>query len=159
MIGLYFVVAILFVLTLASDRAVLNKNDVFSILVVSTKKRYSSFLKKVFVFQKIWIKVNVLKTFKIFTDCHIKTCRSLKRRAILKIPSTVFRRIYALSAGLKMKPPKKKKAFSSVKTKTNPNFAVRLAERSNDSFSLSIWWITFFKHLYYLARNNRMYRT
>ena len=32
-------VAILFVLTLAFDRAVLNDNDVFSILVVSTKKR------------------------------------------------------------------------------------------------------------------------
>ena len=24
------------------------------------------------------------------THCHIKSCRSLKRRAILKIPSTVF---------------------------------------------------------------------
>ena len=28
--------------------------------------------------------------FKIFTDFHIKTCRSLKRMAILKIASTVF---------------------------------------------------------------------
>ena len=35
------------------DRAVLNENDAFSILVVSTKKHYPSFLKKVFVFQKI----------------------------------------------------------------------------------------------------------
>ena len=43
----------------------------------------------VLVFQKIWIEVNVLKTFETFTDCHIKTCRSLKRRAILKIPSTL----------------------------------------------------------------------
>ena len=86
----HFVVAILFVLTLASDRTVLNGNDAFSILVVSTKKRYSSFLKKVFVFQKICFKVKVLKTFETFTDCYIKTYRSLKRRAILKIPSTVF---------------------------------------------------------------------
>ena len=39
------------------------------------------------------------------------------------------------------------KAFSSGKTKTNPNFAVKLAERSNHSFLLSIWWIRFFKHL------------
>ena len=55
------------------------------------KKRYSSFLEKVFVFQKICFKVKVLKTFETFTDCrHIKTCRYLKRRAILKIPSTVF---------------------------------------------------------------------
>ena len=73
-----------------TDKAVLNRNDAFSILVVSTKKRYSSFLRKVFIFQKIWIKVNVLKTFKTLTDCHIKTCRSLKRSAILKISSTVF---------------------------------------------------------------------
>ena len=62
----------------------------FSILVVSTKKRYSSFLKKVFVFQKICFKVKVLETFENVPDCHIKTCRSLEWRAILKIPSTVF---------------------------------------------------------------------
>ena len=85
-----FVVAILFVLTLASDKGVLNGNDVFSILMVSTKKRYSSFLKKVFVFQKICFEVEVLKTFETSTDCHIKTGQSLKQRAILKIPSTAF---------------------------------------------------------------------
>ena len=70
--------------------SVLFENDAFSILVLSTKKRYSSFSKKVFVFQRIFSKVKVLKTFKIFTDCYIKTRRSLKRMAILKIPSTVF---------------------------------------------------------------------
>ena len=68
--------------------AVLYGNDAFSILVLPTKKQYSSFLKKVFVFQKICFKVKVLKMFKISTDCHIKTCRSHKQRAILKIPST-----------------------------------------------------------------------
>ena len=50
-------------------------------------------LKNVFVFQKICFKVKVLKTFKIFIDCHIKTYQSLKRKAILKIPSTVFYKI------------------------------------------------------------------
>ena len=45
-----FLVAILFVLTLASNRADLIKSDVFSILVVSTEKWHSSFLEKVFVF-------------------------------------------------------------------------------------------------------------
>ena len=80
----------IFLLTLASDTAVLYGNDAFSILVRSTKKQCSSFLKKVFVFKKICFKVKVLKMFKIFTDRHIKTCRSLKRRAILKIPSTIF---------------------------------------------------------------------
>ena len=75
---------------LASDRAVLNGNDVLSILVASTEKRYSSFLEKVFVFRKTYFKVKVLKTFETLTDCHIKTCRSLKRRAILKIPGIAF---------------------------------------------------------------------
>ena len=37
--------------------AVLYENDAFSILMLSTKKRYFSFLKKVFVFQKIGFKV------------------------------------------------------------------------------------------------------
>ena len=79
----------------------------FSILVLSTKRRCSRFLKKVFVFQKICFKVKVWKSFKISTGCHIKTCRSLKRRAILKILSTVFRRIYTLSVGFKIKPLRK----------------------------------------------------
>ena len=85
-----FCTPILFVLTLASDRAVSYENVTFSILVLSIKIWYSSFFKKVFVFQKIYFKVKVLKTFKISSDCHMKICRFLKRRAILKIPSTVF---------------------------------------------------------------------
>ena len=85
---IYFVVTMLFVLTLALDIAVLYENDAVLILVLSTKRRYSSFSKKAFVFHKICFKVKVLKTFKIFIDCYIKTCRSLKRRSILKIPST-----------------------------------------------------------------------
>ena len=58
-----------------------------SILVRSTKKRYSSFLKSFYVFQKIYFKVKVIKLFKISSDCHKKACRSLKWRAILKIPN------------------------------------------------------------------------
>ena len=65
-------------------------NGAFSILVFSTKKRYSNFLKKVFVFQKICFNVNGLKTFKISTDCLIKTCSSLRRRGTLKISIIVF---------------------------------------------------------------------
>ena len=45
-----FVLAILFVLTLASDRVVLYGNDMLPILVLSTKKQYSVI---VGVFQKI----------------------------------------------------------------------------------------------------------
>ena len=57
---------------------------------LSTNRWYSSFLKKVFVFWKICFKVEVLKTFKISIYFYIKTYRCLKRRDILKIPSTVF---------------------------------------------------------------------
>ena len=46
----------------------LNKNHFPSFL----KSFQSSFLKKVFVFQQIWFKVQVLKTFKISYDYHIK---------------------------------------------------------------------------------------
>ena len=128
---IHFALIILFDLTLASDMVVLYRSDAFSILVLSTKIRYSSVLKKSFVFQNIFFKVKVLKTFKISTDSHIKTCRSHKRT--LKIPSTVF------PLALKW----------NLWKKANTNFAVKLAERSNHSFLLSIWWITFFKHLHF----------
>ena len=40
------------------------------------------------------------------------------------------------------------KAFSNVKAKTSSSFAVKVTERSNHLFLLSIWWITFLRHLY-----------
>ena len=40
------------------------------ISLLSTKKRYSSFLKKIFFFQQICFEL--LKTSKISSDCHIK---------------------------------------------------------------------------------------
>ena len=80
--------SILFVLTLASDRAILYENVAILTLVFSTKKRYSNLLKKVFVFQTICFKIKVLKTLQTSSD--IKTCRSLKRRVILEIPTTLF---------------------------------------------------------------------
>ena len=58
------------------------------------------FFKKIFLFHKIYFKVEVLKTFKTSIDYHIKACRSLKRRVFQKflVPFP-----YALSAGFKMK--------------------------------------------------------
>ena len=120
-------------LTMASDVAVLYGNDVFLFLVLWTKRRYSSFLKMVFTFQKIYFKVKVLKTFKISTDCHIKTCRSVKGRQFWKFPVPFFRRTYALSVGFKTKP--QRKMVSQCEDRTN-NFAAKLAERSNHSFLL-----------------------
>ena len=37
------------------------------------------------------------------------------------------------------------KGFSNVKTKFNSSFAVKVTERRNHSFLLSIWWISFFR--------------
>ena len=51
---------------------VLYANNAFSILVLSTKRLFSSFMKELFVFQKIYFKVKVLETFKGPIDCHIK---------------------------------------------------------------------------------------
>ena len=45
-----FLLTILFVFTLASDMAVLHGNDAFSIIVLSTKRLYSSFFLKIFFF-------------------------------------------------------------------------------------------------------------
>ena len=133
-----------------------------SILVLSTKKRYSSFLKRVCVFQKIYFKVKVLKSFKISNDCHIKTCRSgfygghksmliglfwrAKWRVILKI--TILKEHVLFLLALKWN--LYEKALSCVNTKTK--FCCKPcwnAERSNHSFP-SNWWIAFFKHLYSL---------
>ena len=48
------------------------------------------FFEKSFPVSEICFKVKVLKTLNISSDCHIKTCGSLKQRAFLKIHSTVF---------------------------------------------------------------------
>ena len=96
------------VITMASDMAVLYGNDAYSILVLSSKKQYSSFLIKVFIFQKIYFKVTVLKTFKVFTDCHIKTCRSLKRGSILKIPIIIVQKSLCSFCWLYIETSKKK---------------------------------------------------
>ena len=57
-----------------------------SILVPSTKKQYSSFLKSLCFSENLFQSYQVLKSLKISSGCHIKACRSLKWRAILKIP-------------------------------------------------------------------------
>ena len=64
-----YLLSVLFVLTLASNVTVLYGKVAFSVLVLSAKKRYSSFLKKV-LFSTVSIE-------NVSTGCHIKTCRSL----------------------------------------------------------------------------------
>ena len=62
-----------------------------------------------------------IQTFKIFTDCDIKTSWSLKRRAILKIPSTVFLE-GPMPFLLVLKWNFWEKAFFGIKTKKQSKF-------------------------------------
>ena len=78
-------------------------NDALSMFVFSTKKRFPSVLKKIFVFQKTYFKVTALKTFKISSNCCIKTSTSLKWRTISNIPSTVLQKNLCSFLGSKMK--------------------------------------------------------
>ena len=124
--------------------AVFYGNDAFWILVLSTKKRYSSFLKKVFVFQKICFKVwEVSKFLLIVTQKNA----DLSKGRLFWISLVPFFRTYTLSL-LALKWNLYEEKFSSVKTKIKPNYAAKLAERSNHWFLLIIWWSTFFKHPY-----------
>ena len=137
--------------------AVLYGNDALSILLISTKKTYSGFLKKVFVFQEICFKDKILKTFKISADCRIKTCRSLKRRAILKILSNVFRRAYALSIGFKIKPLTK--SNFECQDKNQRKFCCK-AWQKKQPFVFTVYLINhIFQASVLLIRDNRMYRT
>ena len=112
---------------MTSDRAVLYGNFPFSVLVLSTEKWYSSYLKSCCFFQKISLRVKELKKFKVSSDSHIKTCQSLRGKAILKMPSTVFRRTYMLFL-LALRWNLQGKGFSCIKTKPNSNFTINLAE-------------------------------
>ena len=111
----------------------------------------------VFLFQKIFFKVRVMKTFTISSDCQIKTCRSLKRRAILKSLVPFFRRIYALSVGFKMKPlrqsvflceDKNQITFCCITCWKDQRFNFCLFDES-----------TFFQNLYSLICDSGMHRT
>ena len=137
--------------------SLLYGNDALSILLLSTKKSHSSFLKKFFVFQKICFRVKVLKSFQIFSDCHIKTCRSLKWRAILKIPVLFFRIIYGLSASFKMKPLRK--SVFQCWDKNQPKFCWNSFSKE-PSFIVTVYLMNdIIQASVLLLRDNGMYKT
>ena len=92
-------------------------------------------------------KVEVLKTFKISTNCHIKICCSLKWRAIFIIPSTVFRRTYALSVGFKMKTLRKSLFQGSYKNQ--PKFCYKTCCKEQPFIIAFYLMNEFFKHVYF----------
>ena len=61
-------------LNIVFDRSVFYGNVTFSIIVLRTKKWYSSFSKKLFASWKTCFKVRAMKTFKVFCNCQIKIC-------------------------------------------------------------------------------------
>ena len=77
-------------LALASDSAVLCGNGALSVSVLSTKKRWSSFLKKVSCFNFLkkvsCFKVKVSKTFEISIDYHIKSMLISQREGFFENP-------------------------------------------------------------------------
>ena len=73
-----------------SDGADLYGNVTLSIVVLPTKRLHFSFSKKIFVFQKTFLRDKAFKLFKNSNNCYIEICQAPKRRAILKILSTVF---------------------------------------------------------------------
>ena len=59
-----------------------------TMVVLSTKKTVLQFFKKTFCFSENLFQSlfqRLMKMFKIPTDCHIKTCQSLKLGTIIKI--------------------------------------------------------------------------
>ena len=108
-----------------SDMTVLYGSDAFSILVLSTKRPYSSFLKEIFIFQKIYFKIKVLKLFKHSTGGFAKACRRLFWTSLVQFfleESMLF--LLALTWTFFVLTLEK--AFSIVKTKTDQNSYVYL---------------------------------
>ena len=134
--------------------AVLYGNDAFSILVLSTKKRYSSFLKKVFVFQKIYFKVKVLKTFKIFTDCHKKHA-DLTEDYFWRYLVPFFRRTYALAVCFKMK--SLKKSIFQFLDKNQPIFCRKAYWKEQPFIFTACLMNHTFQTSVFLFLDNRMY--
>ena len=131
-----------YILTLSSDTVVLYGNIAFSILLLSPRKQYSSFLIKLFLFQKTCFNFKAFKTLKISSCCRIKTYRFL--RGLFPIIYGRFLEAPVLFL-LDLKWNLYDKAFVCVKTKTNAYFAVKVVEKIKCSFP--IWQITWLKDL------------
>ena len=117
--------------------AVLCGNDGFSILVLSTKKRYCSCCKKLLFSRKSVSKLNYWKRLKFSLIVTKKHANLSNRGLFWKSLVPFFRRTYALSLGFKMKPLRK----------DQPKFCRKTCLKEQP-FIFTIWWITFSKHLF-----------
>ena len=110
--------SVLFVLAMASDIAVLYRNVILSILVLSTKNVSPVFWKGFAFFRRFILKLKYWNRSTFSSDCHIKTCYLSNGGLFQKSLVPGFRRICdVLFLGYKMKTLKK-----SVYDKNQLNF-------------------------------------
>ena len=93
-----------YVLTQAFDSVFFYENVGLSILVLSTKKRNSSFLKKVCYFRKFVSKFKYWKRSKFPAIAHKKYAYLLNGGLFYKPLRPFYSRAYAFSVGFKLKP-------------------------------------------------------
>ena len=97
-----------------------------------------------------------MTTFKISNDCHIKTCWSLKRRAILKIPRAIFLEEPIGYVGFKMKPLRK--SFFQCGDKNQPKFCRKTSVylMSHVSNICTLWYVIMeFEELNWICKHEK----
>ena len=100
------------------------------------------FFKKSFAFsENLFQSYGIESVQKISSDFHIKTCRSLKRMATLKIPSTVLEehKVYLFVLKLNLC----EEAFFCVKAKTISHLSWNLLGAAAIIFPFTRWIIVF----------------
>ena len=101
-----------------------------------------------------------MTTFKISNDCHIKTCWSLKRRAILKIPRAIFLEEPIGYVGFKMKPLRK--SFFQCGDKNQPKFCRKTSVylMSHVSNICTLWYVIMeFEELNWICKHMKKVRS
>ena len=101
-----------------------------------------------------------MTTFKISNDCHIKTCWSLKRRAILKIPGAIFLEEPIGYVGFKMKPLRK--SFFQCGDKNQPKFYRKTSVylMSHVSNICTLWYVIMeFEELNWICKHMKKVRS
>ena len=101
-----------------------------------------------------------MTTFKISNDCHIKTCWSLKRRAILKIPRAIFLEEPIGYVGFKMKPLRK--SFFQCGDKNQPKFCRKTSVylMSHVSNICTLWYVIMeFDELNWICKHMKKVRS
>ena len=112
---------------------------------------------KIYAFGLHCFKIKVLTTFKMSSDCYIKISRFAKRKVFWK-SQVPFKNLCPLWS-FQNETSKKKKRFHVLRQIPTQTLQENVMKRATVHFFLSIWWTTFFKHLFSLICFNGMNRT